>query len=46
MALQYDPATKTMTTVTDAFGEADKISGDNYEAMFKWADSLFGDSFG
>lgn len=45
-ALQYDPATKSMTTVSDAFGEADEISGDNYEAMFKWADSLFGDSFG
>ena len=45
-AFQYDPTTRSMKLVSEAFGEADKISGDNYEAMFKWADSLFGDSFG
>jgi len=45
-AFQYDPSTRSMKSVADAFGEADKISGDHYEAMFTWANSLFGDSFG
>lgn len=45
-AYQYDPATRSMKVVGDAFGEADEIDGDNYEAMFKWANSLFGDAFG
>lgn len=45
-AFQYDPATRTMKPVSEAFGEAARPSGDNYEAMFKWANSLFGDAFG
>lgn len=45
-AYQYDPATRSMKVVSDAFGEASQISGDHYEAMFTWADSLFGDAFG
>lgn len=45
-AYQYDPASGSMVTIADAFGEASGPNRENYDEMFTWADSLFGDSFG
>lgn len=41
----YDPTTKTMKSVPEAFGEAPSATQENYEKMFDWAGNLFGDTF-
>lgn len=45
VVFQYDPITRTMKAVPASLGEAQKPSGDNYEDMFDWAESLFADTF-
>jgi len=53
VGFQYDPLSRTMVAQKNAdpnapnasFGEASKISSDNYQQMFIWADSMFSDSF-
>jgi sulfide dehydrogenase [flavocytochrome c] flavoprotein chain len=41
----YDPVTKTMVPVPASSGEATGPSGDHYEDMFLWFDTLMKDSF-
>lgn len=43
---QYDSATRQMKRVEASFGEAKKPSTGNYSDMFRWANSLFADTFG
>ncbi len=43
---QYDPATRQMKRVDASFGEARKPDAENYIDMFRWANSLFADTFG
>jgi len=43
---QYDAGSGQMKVVPESFAEAEKVSKDNYEEMFAWADNLFADSFG
>jgi NADPH-dependent 2,4-dienoyl-CoA reductase/sulfur reductase-like enzyme len=45
-SFQYDPATGQMKRVDASFGEAEKPSTENYNDMFRWANSLFADTFG
>jgi NADPH-dependent 2,4-dienoyl-CoA reductase/sulfur reductase-like enzyme len=42
---QYDLASGAMKLVPESFAEADRVTKDNYEEMFAWADNLFADSF-
>ena len=41
----YDPASRTMVPVPASSGEANGPSGDHYEDMFVWFDTLMKDSF-
>ena len=42
---RYDPASKSMTLIPAAFGEAPAWTSENYKDMFQWADNIFADSF-
>lgn len=42
---QYDPGSAQMKVVPESLAEAERVSKDNYEEMFAWADNLFADSF-
>jgi NADPH-dependent 2,4-dienoyl-CoA reductase/sulfur reductase-like enzyme len=42
----YDPATRQMKRIEPSFGEAPKPDAENYIDMFRWANSLFADTFG
>jgi len=42
---KFDPASKTMVAVPASSGEASAPSGDHYEDMFRWFDTLMQDSF-
>lgn len=44
-SFQYDPATKNMKRVDVSFAKAPAPSAKNLEQMFRWAKSLFADSF-
>lgn len=41
----YDPETRAMKLVPEAFGEAPEATEENYEKMFDWASNLFADTF-
>ncbi|HRX70141.1 MAG: FAD-dependent oxidoreductase [Candidatus Competibacteraceae bacterium] len=41
----YDPETRAMKPVPEAFGEAPDATKENYEKMFDWASNLFADTF-
>ena len=42
----YDPASAQMKRIEPSFGEAPKPDAENYIDMFRWANSLFADTFG
>lgn len=42
----YDPATRQMKRLEPSFGEAPKPDAENYIDMFRWANSVFADTFG
>ncbi|HRY15329.1 MAG: FAD-dependent oxidoreductase [Candidatus Competibacteraceae bacterium] len=41
----YDPETRAMKLVPEAFGEAPEATEENYEKMFDWASNLFAETF-
>lgn len=43
---QYDATSGQMKRVEESFGEANKPDAENYIDMFRWANSLFADTFG
>jgi sulfide dehydrogenase [flavocytochrome c] flavoprotein chain len=43
---QYDQVTRQMMRVEESFAEAESPNNENYTDMFRWANSLFADTFG
>ena len=44
-AFAYDPASQSMQLVPASYGASSGASTSNYQKMFEWANSLFGDTF-